>query len=112
MPLTLDKIEVHLDFRIFNILDFDLLIGYPLENSLTTHQGGLAKLLRETAFATTTSCSENLLAKPLPKQNSLKDMMHTSLIVSSKPIPLEVVKSSEEDDLEDSLHFCEDERSS
>jgi hypothetical protein len=42
---------------IFDILDFDLLIGYPLENSLTSHQGSLAKLLRETSFATATSCS-------------------------------------------------------
>ena len=55
--LILDKIEVHLDFHIFDILDFDLLIGYPLENSLTSHQGSLAKLLRETSFATATSCS-------------------------------------------------------
>ena len=43
--LTLDKIEVHLDFHIFDVLDFDLLIGYPLEISLTSHQGSLARLL-------------------------------------------------------------------
>src|SRR6185312_11484481 len=28
--LTLDKIEVHLGFHIFNVLDFNLHIGYPL----------------------------------------------------------------------------------
>ena len=60
--LTLDKIEVHLDFHIFDVLDFDLLIGYPLENSLTSLQGSLAELLRETAFATATPCLENLCA--------------------------------------------------
>ena len=32
VPITIDKIEVNLDFHIFDILDFDLLIGYPLEN--------------------------------------------------------------------------------
>ena len=73
----------HLDFHIFDVLDFDLLIEHPLENSLTSLQGSLAELLRETAFATTTSCSEYLLAKPLPKQNSLEEMMHTSPFISS-----------------------------
>jgi hypothetical protein len=32
MPLIIDKIEVNLDFHIFDILDFDLLLGSPLEN--------------------------------------------------------------------------------
>ena len=30
-PIIIDKTEVHLDFHIFVILDFDLLIGYPFE---------------------------------------------------------------------------------
>ena len=81
--LILDKIEVHLDFHIFDILDFDLLIGYSLESLLTSHQGSLAELLRETTFATATPYSENLLAKLLPKQNSLEEMMHASPFISS-----------------------------
>ena len=32
VSITIDKIEVNLDFHIFDILDFDLLIGYTLEN--------------------------------------------------------------------------------
>ena len=31
MLIKIDKTEVHLDFYIFAILEFDLLIGYPLE---------------------------------------------------------------------------------
>jgi hypothetical protein len=31
MPIKIDEIEVHLDFHIYAILDFDLLIGYPSE---------------------------------------------------------------------------------
>jgi hypothetical protein len=31
VPITIDNIEVHLDFYIYDILDFDLLLGYPLE---------------------------------------------------------------------------------
>ena len=77
MPITIDKLEVHLDFYIYDILDFDLLLGLPLEKLLASH-GSLDEKLRETGSATTTSCSENLLAKPLPEQNPLKEMMHTS----------------------------------
>ena len=31
VPIVIDKIKVELDFHIYPILDFDLLIGYPLE---------------------------------------------------------------------------------
>jgi hypothetical protein len=34
MPLTIDRIEVNLDFHIFDILNFDLLLGSPLEKLL------------------------------------------------------------------------------
>ena len=75
---------------IYDIFDFDLLLGYPLEISLTSHQGSLAGLLRETALATATPHSENLLAKPLPEQNPLEEMMHTSPFISSEPVLLGV----------------------
>ena len=38
--------------------------------------------------------------------------MHTSPFISSEPVLFGVLESSEEFDSEDSLHFCEDERSS
>jgi hypothetical protein len=57
VPITIDKIEACLDFHIFDILDFDLLLGSPLEKLLTSYQGSLAELHRETASATTTSRS-------------------------------------------------------
>ena len=50
------------------------------------------------------------LGKPLPEQNPLKEMMHTSPFISSEPVLLGVLESSEEYELEDSLHFCEEER--
>jgi hypothetical protein len=31
VPVKIDKIEVFIDFHIFAILEFDLLIGYPLD---------------------------------------------------------------------------------
>jgi hypothetical protein len=33
MPVIIDKIEVFIDFHIFAILEFVLLIGYPLEKN-------------------------------------------------------------------------------
>ena len=111
VPITVDKIEVHLDFYIYDILDFDLLLGYPLEKLLASH-GSLDEMLRENAPATAASCLENPMAKHFPEQNLLEEMVHTSPFVSSDPVLLEDVESSEEYDSKDSLHFCEDERSS
>jgi hypothetical protein len=34
MPITIEKIEVRLDFHVYNVIDFDLLLGYPLEKLL------------------------------------------------------------------------------
>jgi hypothetical protein len=72
VPLTLDKIEVNVDFHIFGILNFDVLLGYPLEKPLDTPQESLNEKFRETASAVATSCLENPLAKPHPKQNPLR----------------------------------------
>ena len=33
VPIKIDKTEVHLDFHIFAILDFELLIGNPFEKT-------------------------------------------------------------------------------
>ena len=74
VPIIIDKIEVRLDFYIYDILDFDLLLGYPLEKLLASH-GSLDEKLREAGSATTTSCSENPLGKPLPMQNPLETII-------------------------------------
>jgi len=111
VPLIIDKFEVNLDFHIFNILYFDLLLGSPLEKLLTS-QGSLDKKLRKIASATV-SCLENSMAKQFPKSNPLKEMIHESPFIPSESILSEVAKSaaSEEHDSEVTLHFCEDERS-
>ena len=43
MPITIDKFEMHLDFYIYDILNFDLLLGFPLEKLLASH-GSLDEL--------------------------------------------------------------------
>ena len=95
-------------FHIYDILDFDLFLGYPLEKILASH-GSLDEKLREIGSATASPHLENLLAKTLPEQNPLEEMMQTSPFISSEPILLGVLESSEEYDPEDNLHFCEDE---
>jgi len=111
VPITVDKTEVHLDFYIYDILDFDLLLVYPLEKLLASH-GSLDEMLRENASAIAAPCLENPMAKHCPEQNLLEEMVHTSPFVSSDPVLLEDVESFEEYDSEDSLHFCEEGRSS
>jgi hypothetical protein len=51
---------------------------------------------------------------PLPKQNPFEEMMHVSPFVSCEPVLAELVEfsTSQEYDLEDPLHLCEDKRSS
>jgi hypothetical protein len=112
--LIIDRINVNLDFHIFDILDSDLLLGYPLEKLLDASQGSLDEKPRLTASAITTSCLENLMAKPLPKKNPLEKMMHVSPSVSFETVLFEVEKSItlEEYGSEETFHLCEDERSS
>ena len=69
-------------------------------------------MLRENASATAASCLEIPMAKHFPEQNLLEEMVHTSPFLSSDPVLLENVESSEEYDSKDNLHFCEDEHSS
>ena len=92
MSLIIDKIEVNVDFNIFDIFDFDLLLGSPFEKLLTS-QGSLDKKLRKTASATV-SCLENSMAKYFPKSNPLKEMMHESPCIPSELILSEVAKSA------------------
>ena len=108
MPLIIDKIEVNLDFHIFDILNFDLLLGSLFEK-LLVHQGSLDEMLRKAASATTTSCLENPMAKHLPKE-----MVYESPFISSEPVLFEMVgiAISKEYDSNETLNFCEDERSS
>ena len=91
--LIIDKIEVNLDFHIFDILDFDLLLGSPLEKLLTS-QESLDKKLRKTSSATSTFCLENYMAKHFTEPNLLKEMMHESPFIPSKSILSEVAKSA------------------
>ncbi|KAK8447519.1 hypothetical protein SEVIR_8G087000v4 [Setaria viridis] len=113
VSIIIDKIEVRLDFHIFDILNFYLLLGYMLEKLLgeDASQGSLDEKLRQTASATATSCLENPMVKPHPKKNPFKKVMRVSPFVSSEPVPFKVVESAapEERNSEETLHVCGDE---
>ena len=82
----MNKIEVNLDFYIFDTLDFDLLIGYPLENLHHLPLRSLHEQLGNSTFAT--PCLENPSAKPFPKQNQLEMLVQTSSsLIEFEPRP-------------------------
>nr|TKW32191.1 hypothetical protein SEVIR_2G154200v2 [Setaria viridis] len=115
VSIKIDKIEVHLEFHIYAMLEFDLLIGYPLErlHLEDSSQGSLDKKLRKSASTTTSSCLENPIAKPLSEQNLLEKVMSVSPFVSFEPILIKGIELPvcKVDDLKE-LHLCEAERPS
>jgi hypothetical protein len=63
--VIIEKIEVSIDFHIYSILEFDILIGYPLKNLIKEKpsHGGLDEKLGTSAFATPTPCPKSPKAK-------------------------------------------------
>jgi hypothetical protein len=81
VPLLVDKIKVNLDFHIFDVLDLYLPLGSLAEKLLDASRGSLDENFREVASTTTPLFSESSMAKRLPKQNLLEEMMRVSLFV-------------------------------
>ena len=65
VPVIIDKIEAFIDFHIYAILEFDILIGYPLENLIQEKpsHGGFDEKLGTTTFTTPIPCPESPKAK-------------------------------------------------
>jgi hypothetical protein len=68
VPILIDKIEVRLNFHIYDIMDFDLLLGFPLDELLDKSKGSLDVNLREAASSTSISCHKHSMTGHLPKQ--------------------------------------------
>ena len=91
VPVKIDKIEVCLDFHIYSIVDFDLLLGSPLENLLQekSSQGSLSYESRETSPI---SYTENPMAEHHDDHNLSEETMLMSPFISpntaSSPDPL------------------------
>ena len=68
VPVKIDKIEVLLDFHVYLIVDFDLLMGSHLEDFLQekSSQGSLSYESLETTSTPPITYPKNPLAKPFP----------------------------------------------
>jgi hypothetical protein len=83
VPIKINETEVHLDFHIFAILDFEHLIGYPFEKLFQekpTH-GSLDEKLGTTASITH---SKIPMAKHYPNHNPFEEAKFVSPFVSPK----------------------------
>jgi hypothetical protein len=86
VPIKIDKTKVCLDFHIFTVLDFDLLIGYPFEKIFQekSSHGSLNEEFRKTTSATSISHPEIPIARCLPNQDLFEEVKFISLFVSPK----------------------------
>jgi hypothetical protein len=86
VPMKINETKVCLDFHIYAILDFDLLIGYPLEKLFKEKpsHGSLGEKLGTTASATHIPSLENPKAKQQPNHNTFEEVKFISPFVSPK----------------------------
>ena len=91
MPVKIDKIEVCLDFHVYPIVDFDLLLGSPLEN-LLHEKSSQRSLSYESGETSPISYMENKMAEHHDDHDPFKETMLTSPFISpniaSPPDPL------------------------
>jgi hypothetical protein len=108
MPVIINKVEDFIDFHMYAILEFDILVGYPLENHIQEKpsQGGLDEKFGKTASGIPIFHPEILLAKHNPNHNSVEEVKFISPFIShhyeakrpSSPSPkLEPCPSSQHD---------------
>ena len=84
MPITIDKIEVFIDFHIFAILEFELLIGHPLNNLFQEKPsyGGLDEKLGTTTSAIPIPYPKSPMAKQHPNHEPFKEVKFISPFIS------------------------------
>ena len=81
MPVIIDKIKVFIDFHIYAILEFDILIGYPLENLIQEKPsyGSLDEKFGKTTSAIPIFHPEIPMAKHNPNQQTFQKSLRTHL---------------------------------
>jgi hypothetical protein len=86
VSVIIDKTVVHLDFHIYVILEFNLLIGQPCEKLFKekSFHEGLDEKLRTTTSATPIPCLEILMAKHNPNHNPIEEPKFISPFVSPR----------------------------
>ena len=91
VPIKIDKIEVRLDFHVYPIVDFELLIGAPLEN-LLQEKPSQGSLSYESGETSPISYPKNPMVEHHDDHNPLEKMMLASPLtypnIASPPDPL------------------------
>jgi hypothetical protein len=95
MPIIINETEVHLDFHIYAILEFDILIGYPLEKLFQQKPflGSHDEKLGKTASTIHILCPKSPIVKHNPNHDSFEEAKFISLFVSPR-VPSETEQSS------------------
>jgi len=94
IPVWYDKTEIALDFHIFEVQDFDVLIGQPIEKlfQIISSSRTLDVILGGTAFSSPILRSKDSSAEPMPQEESVDKVQAI--------FPTETPESSLEKDVE------------
>jgi hypothetical protein len=97
VPIEIDQTKVFLDFHIFPILEFDLLIGYPLEQLHLVGASLGSQKPREHASTTTSFSSKSSMVKPHAGHEMLEEVKFVSPFTSINPLRYEDEKLPDHD---------------
>ena len=94
VPIWYEKAEIALDFHVFEVQDFDVLIGQPIEMlfQIISSSGTLDATLGGRAFRSLILRSKDSLAEPMPQEEPVDEVQAI--------FPTETPESSLEKDVE------------
>jgi len=110
VPVWYQKAEIALDFHVFEVQDFDVLIGQPVEKlfQIISSSGTLDVTLGGRAFSLPILRSKDFLAEPMPQQEQVDEVQAffpTETLESSFDKDVELF-IKEEDDQEETFELA------
>ena len=74
VPIWYEKVEIALDFHVFEVQDFDVLIGQPIEKlfQIISSSGILDVTLGGRDFSSPILRSKDSLAEPMPQEEQVE----------------------------------------
>jgi hypothetical protein len=92
IPIKVDGTKVYLSFYVFDIWEFDLLIGHPIERLLHEGRKGSinVRLSKSINMSIPITCSLRAKTELSPKQDPMEEIMAASLL---EP-PIEILKKT------------------
>ena len=85
IPIKVDKTKVYLSFYVFDIWEFDLLIGHPIERLLHEGRKGSINVSLRKSIKLSIPITRSLHAKTemSPEQDPMEEIMAASLLEAS-----------------------------